>query len=413
MDEITLINPDSPFLMDPKVMPPLGLLYIAASLKESGVKVYFRDLAGIPSSRFGLDSMGNLLRLRPRLPDTEFYGITATTPQFPDAIAILKAIKDFYPESKVCIGGPHATLRPGECLQAGFDYVIEGEGERAINYVFHLQKGVLRHDVEDINALPFPDRTLVKDYSYMIDGVRSTTMMTSRGNCPYKCAFCSKSWIHPIRFRSPENVRRELEEVKGLDYGGVMFYDDELFVNRERDMKICASLKALGLKWRCFTRANLVDEEVAEVAAESGCKEMLIGIESGSDTILENIHKGTTVKQNMQAIIILSNSGIRVKAAMIVGLPGESEKTLTETWEFCDTLKPLIAEFDFTTLVPYPGSPIYEKPEEYDIHFDKKDVYTPYKGGAWKSIVSTSNLSKEDITMWREKFHRKFKDEVQ
>jgi len=187
LTEITLINPDSPFLTDPKVMPPLGLLYIASSLERAGVKVNFVDMAGGSPQT---------------IPKTEYYGMTATTPQFHDAVEILRKIRFVNPESKVCIGGPHATLRPSECLEAGFDAVVVGEGELAIHDFLNGEMGVLEHRVGDIDSIPFPDRRLVKDYDYRIDGERATTIMTSRGNCPYRCAFCAHVWKTKLRFRS-------------------------------------------------------------------------------------------------------------------------------------------------------------------------------------------------------------------
>ena len=399
--DVTLINPDSPFLLDPKVMPNLGLLYISSYLKSRGVKVNFVDLAGEDKE----------------IPVTGHYGITATTPQFPEAVKILKRIKSSNPDSKVLIGGPHATLMPEECVDAGFDWTIQGEGEWAIHDILKSPTSyegypVLATSLPDINGLPFPDRSLVKDYTYTIDGKKATTMVTSRGNCPFNCAFCSKTWKTKMRFRSVENVVEEAKELKKFNYSGIQFYDDELFINRERDFEICSRLKDLELVWRCFTRSNLVDEEMAAIASESGCKEMLIGIESGSDDILKNIDKGVTVEQDVEAVKILHRHNIRVKAAMIIGLPGESDETLKETWKFCESMKPYIADFDFTILIPYPGSPIFEHPEKYDIKFKVKDVTAPYKGGSWRSIVSTSRLSEEQITKWREKFHLKFKGEI-
>ena len=396
--KITLINPDSPFLHKPRTMPPLGLLYISSFLKDKGVEVNFVDLAGVG--------------VKP-IPYTEFYGITATTPQFPDAVKILRLIKEVNSDSQVCLGGPHSTLTPWESLKQGFDAVIEGEGELAVFDFLEGSRRVIKHEFYDIDSIPFPDRGLVKDYEYKIDGERATTIMTTRGNCPHHCAFCCKSWIHPIKFRSLENVREELREIRDVyGYKAVMIYDDEFFLKSDRDYKICTYFQKLGFIWRCFTRANLVNKNIALMASVRGCKEILMGIESGSDTILKNINKGVTVKQNVKAIKILHDVGIRVKAAIIIGLPGESEKTLKETWEFCEEMDPFVSDWDFTILIPYPGSPIYEGSEGFDITFDKNDVYAPYKGGVWRSIVSTSHLSKDEITKWREKFHRRFKGEV-
>jgi len=398
LTEITLINPDSPFLTDPKVMPPLGLLYIASSLERSGVKVNFVDLAGDSSQK---------------IPKTEYYGVTATTPQFHDAVEVLRKIRSVNPESKVCIGGPHATLKPNECLEAGFDAVVVGEGELAIRDFLKGGRGILAYRIEDIDSIPFPDRSLVKDYDYRIDGERATTIMTSRGSCPYRCAFCCHSWKTKLRFRSPENVRDELKEIKKLGYGAVMLYDDEFFLDPKRDYRICYYLWTLRFKWRCFTRANLVNENMATVASESGCKEVLIGVESGSDAILENINKGTTVKENEEAIKILHGAGIRVKAAMIAMLPGETEDTLKETWEFCERVEPYVSDWDFTICTPYPGSDLYENPEKYDFYFEESAVHSAYKGAGssdWRPPkVWTSSLSFEDGLRWRDGLERRFK----
>jgi len=396
MTDICLINPDSIFLTDPLVMPPLGILSIMASLKEQGYSVEFVDLAG-----------GNNVDI----PRCDLYGITSTTAQYPAAVKIKDELKTKYPNSNIIIGGAHATVAPDDCLKDGFDAVMIGEGEIYTQCFLKGDRGkIVDVQTKDLDQLSFPNREEVMNYTYTIDGLKATTILTSRG-CPYRCAFCAKTW-RGIRFRSSKNVLEEAKEIKQSGFKSLMLYDDEMLFQVERDREIFKGLKELGLIWRCFTRADLLlkNLEMVKFMAKNGCREVLIGVESGDDVILKNINKGTTVKMNEKAIKALHNAGIRVKAAMIIGLPGETPKTLKNTYEFCEHLEPYVSDWDFSVLIPYPGSDIYENPNKYDIIFDRKAIYKPFKvGEGWEALVSTSSLSREEITAWRNKFHKRFK----
>ena len=396
MADICLINPDSVFLTDPRVMPPLGILSIMASLKEQGYSAEFVDLAG-----------GNNVDI----PDCDLYGITSTTAQYPAAVKIKNKLKSKYPNSSIIIGGAHATVVPDNCLNDGFDAVLVGEGELHIQRFLNGERGkIIGIQTKNLDQLPFPDRKEVIDYSYTIDGLKATTIMTSRG-CPYKCSFCAKTWSG-IRFRSSENVLKEALEIKELGFKALMCYDDEFLFSLKRDREIFEGFNKLGLIWRCFTRADLLlkNPEMAEFMAKNGCREVLIGVESGDDDILRNINKGTTAKINEKAIKTLHAAGIRVKAAMIIGLPGETNETLKNTYEFCERLDPYVSDWDFSVLIPYPGSDLYENSNKYDIKFDKKDIYKPFKmNEGWEALVSTESLTREEITKKRNEFHARFK----
>jgi len=116
---VTLINPDSPFLIDPKVFPPLGILYLASVLEKESIETNVIDLAGIKDWKKEIEKI-----------DSEIVGITCTTPQFPQAEEIRKSIKEINPSTKVVIGGPHPTVDHASCSK--FDHIIIGEGEKAI-----------------------------------------------------------------------------------------------------------------------------------------------------------------------------------------------------------------------------------------------------------------------------------------
>lgn len=390
IDKITLINPPSPFLLDQLMMPPLGILYVAAALKKQGIEVELVDLA-----------LGDQ-----KIPWSDAYGITANTPQFPFIKQFMDKSPFPNPDAKTCIGGPHATLRPQECLGLGFDAVISGEGECSIFDFLNGSQGIINAPViPDIDTIPFPDRTLVQDYDYRVDGKWTTTIMTSRG-CPFNCAFCCKNWVG-VRYRSWQNIVEELEEIKELGYEGIQFEDDAVWYNPKRDLKVFEHLNHLALVWRAPMRADFVTKERVQIMATSGCKEIFIGVETGSDAILTTINKGTTVQQNKDALKTIHEAGMGIKIGIVLGLPGESEKTLKETWSFCEEMEQYITAFGITTLVPYPGSPIHDYPEKFDIQFDKTRTYEPHTGG--DCIVSTSFLSNAEISDWRKAFYRRFK----
>lgn len=394
--KFVFIVPDSPFLTDEKVFPFLGPLYLSAVLKQDGHDVKVIDLVQnqeIPPI------------------EADYVGITATTPQFPRAVEILNAIKNRYPFQKVIIGGPHASADPEECARY-FDMVCVGEGEDFVKDIDHEGlKGSYQQygKLEDLDAIPLPDRGAIdmSKYHYFIDGKRTTSMLTSRG-CPYNCSFCCKSpWGRGIRYRSAYNVTKEIE-ILSKDYQGLMLYDDEFFLNSKRDTDIIDCLGHKGMVWRCFSRADIIlkKEGLIKFASQNGLKEILIGCESGSDDILQNINKGTSRAMNKEAIKVLKSMGVRVKAALIIGLPGETPDTIMQTETFCREVEP--DSVDFTVLRVLPGSDIHDNPEKYDLKF--KPSYKPYKTkpGGYTAGVSTKAMTAKDILDARDYLDREF-----
>lgn len=189
-----------------------------------------------------------------------------------------------------------------------------------------------------------------------------------------------------------------------------MFYDDEMLMNLSRDLTIFEGLKKLGIVFRFLTRANFINEKVAKKLVEYGCKEVLMGIESGSDKILKTINKGTTRKINREAILTLKKHDIPAKVAFVVGLPGESRETIRETETFIEETEP--ADVDFTILTVYPKSAIYENPHQYDIKFDYNPLVEQWFKGHpdnYQAYVSTSHLSATELRDERNRLEKKFK----
>jgi len=394
-----LIIPPRPYLFEQKALPSLGMLTVSAVFKELGYEVEVLDFA---------DGF--------QFAEADVYGLTLTTPDFPISVEILSWLKKRGVRRKVIVGGPHPTMMPRECLKVGFDAVSVGDCEVTIPRIL---KGVAVATgwLENIDIAPHPDRTSLdlRKYNFKIDGQSATSMMTTYSCVWGRCAFCSRPPYNKARFHSPWWVREDLEQIANLGFEAVMIYDDEFFTYPNRDIKIIETLGQMGFTWRAFAHSHFLlrNKELAYEASKNGLHEVLIGIESGSDQTLKTINKGTTVAMNKEAIKLLHFLGVKVKAAMICMLPGESEETLKETWAFCEEVEPMISDWDFTMLVPYPGSQIYEHPEQFDIKFDKKQVYQAYKGAGaetWNPTpLSTSKLSFEEGLIWRDRLENRFK----
>lgn len=321
--------------------------------------------------------------------DYKYYGLGPTTPEYSNAVYILQYIKHNNKNAMVVLGGPHASK---ECFKDGFDLVVSGH-------------------VADENLVI--DRSLIdiKSYKYFINDRLATTLVTAIG-CPYKCAFCSKN--NPVvKFKKVDKIIEEIEYLHfEFGYDALMFFDDTFILNIDRITKICRCLKRLGIIWRCFVRADLVvkhGDVLLEMMSDSGCVEVGMGIESGSDTILNNIHKGESVQDIESAIKMIHDNGIRVKGFFIVGLPGESQQTLDETRSFLDNT--YLDGMDFTLFKPYPGSPIYNNRKDYDIEWNDlkySDMFYKGKPGEYINLVNTSSLSPEDILIARDSLERKY-----
>ncbi len=391
--EITLIFPSSPFLVDPLVFPPLGIMYLSSALKEKGIDTTLIDLSGYKE-----------------LPEikTKWVGISVTTPQYGDAIRIRDIL--YKKGHIVIIGGPHVSNTKDF---NGFNIGVIGEGEGVLlHYLLGLEGNPYDNPILDIDTIAFPDREggHVENYRYNLEGHKTTTMITSRG-CPFLCGFCSSIWGKKVRFRSPENVYQEVLECKEkYGFNSIMFFDDIFAINKKRIKKIADLVEPLDMNFRGFSRVDTVDIGLLLDLKRMGFVELGVGAESGSQKILNNIVKGTTTNQYEKFINLCHGVGLRVKAFFIIGLPGETHKTIEETKDFIRKNRP--DDVDVVILQPYPGSDIFNNIDKYDISFDKTNLEKSfYKGkpGEYHSRVRTKELNEEQIVKYRDEIEREFK----
>lgn len=453
LPKICLITPPSIFLLDERVFVSLGVLKVASALQRVGYPVEMLDLSGIQNYE-------EAIRDHCRNSDAQMYGITSTTPQMPAAAKIVKAIREEQPFVRIILGGPHVTLihsamvkehnafRDGRAVKAMHsvlelvDVAVVGDGEEAIfqavsetpppivnandrNSQFFLNNSKL----ED---LPFPARHLVDmdSYHYQIEGERATSLIAQLG-CPFECGFCGgrmSPMLRIVRTRSSDNIVQEIRHLyTTYGYTGFMFYDDELNVNPkmvELMDKINCLQKEFGTQFRLrgFVKAELFNDRQAEAMVKAGFRWLLTGFESGSPRILTNINKKATREQNTRAVAIARRHGLKVKALMSIGHPGESRQTVMETHDWLLEVKP--DDFDVTIITTYPGTPYYDEalahPEKkgiwvytyqktgdklYSLELDYNEVADYYKGdpdGGYRAYVYTEHLSSEELVDLRD-----------
>jgi anaerobic magnesium-protoporphyrin IX monomethyl ester cyclase len=380
--KITLIVPDSDFLDDNRAFPNLGVLYLSSSLKKHGFDVDIFDMT--------LDK--DLSKVK-----TDIVGISATSPNVETAVKIAYKLK-----SRGCrfviLGGCGAGS--ASKYKHVFDFILKGECEDKIVDFMNAVKNndyealsIIRNkvDVPDINNIEYPDRSDLKDYNYKIDGRKTATMITSRGCC-FSCAFCEEGKTRNLRVRNIDNVLGEIDEISELSYKAVMIFDDIFTSNTKRLKRIANHLKSKDIYYRCFTHVKFAKKS-AKILAETNCKEVGIGIESGDDNILQTINKGFTSNQANEAIKILKDHGLRVKVFLMLGLPGETMKTIENTKKWYEKAGPDL--FNLSIYTPFSGTHIYENKDKYDIDWDDVTPTNFYESTVWTDSVDKKTLLKE------------------
>lgn len=383
--KICLVRCPSPFLIDEWVFPPIGLMAVGTGLKIRGHDVLIHDesIMSIPMNY-------------------PYYGFGPTSPEYAAALEAKNLIKRYNPSAKIVIGGPYATICPNVCIDDGWDCVVWGDGEEITEEAFTGNSKLVRAESKPLDDYPMPDRTLfdLRKYKCHLEGLPATTLVTSRG-CPFHCGFCCKNYSR-VRLLSAKRVIQEIDNLYNEHgYRALLFPEDIFIINRKRAEEVCEYLKKMGIVWRCLVRGDIIvqyGQDFVRMMRESGLVEVGMGVESGSQKILDIINKGETIETIKQAVRMLKLEGIRVKGFFIIGLPGESQETIDETAKFLDEMK--LDDIDTKIYQPYPGSPIWENRHEYDIEWHDQDPSTTfYKGRPqeYYGNIKTSSLTTDQI----------------
>lgn len=216
--------------------------------------------------------------------------------------------------------------------------------------------------IHDLDQLPMPAHELLPLDRYRMPLIKGpfTFIVTSRG-CPAGCSFCIKhvNYQYSVRLRSPALLVEEMWQLKKLGIHNFNMYADLFTVNRSQVWELCEQMirEELNVKWTCNSRVDYVDEEMLQLMARAGCWMIAWGIESSDEWILHHAHKGINPGKVERALRWARQAGIKNWGYFIVGLPGETEKSISRTIDFAKKLPLDIALFHLAA--PYPGTPLF------------------------------------------------------
>jgi anaerobic magnesium-protoporphyrin IX monomethyl ester cyclase len=363
------------------LMPPIGLLSIAAYLEKTGIEVEVMDCYGAPATieQHATDILA-------RHPDV--VGFSCTTSSFLEGYAIAERVKEQRPGIRIVFGGAHACTSGPSLLDSfpAVDFLVIGEGEvtfaelvssgfrnvAAIPGIGFRRDGLgelssVRENIPDLDALPFPAYHLLPDFPrrsnlplFSYPKAPNTSIISSRG-CPYQCSYCDRSvFSRGFRFNSPEYIVEHLRYLE-KDFGirHVFFYDDLFTFDRSRVERFCTLMeeKRVRVSYNCIARLEHVDEELLSLLKRSGCWQVNFGIESGDPDILSKHRKLYELDQVGKKLKMVKDAGMRVKGLFMMGFPGESEESIQRTIRYALSLP--LDEINVTKFTPFPGAPIY------------------------------------------------------
>jgi anaerobic magnesium-protoporphyrin IX monomethyl ester cyclase len=406
--KIALVFPRTRY---PSWQPPLGILSLAAYVRAEmpGVTV---DIIDPTFARHSLD----MIRERVNQGRYDLVGVSVMTPMLREAIYTSHVAREAPGRPMVVWGGPHPTVLPEESLAYdSVDAIALGEAEETMRELIErdldpegvdglwyrrdgqIVRNAPRMPIHDLGALPYPARDLIDMDAYArawysltaaSPELRGTSVIASRG-CPYSCTYCqptlNKLFGKRLRRRPVPHVigeLRELQEVYHLD--AFMLEDDTFIAHNGWAIEFAQALRQSGLrfKWGCNVRADLVVQgpHLMEEMARSGLVQVNMGIESGSQRILDDIYdKRITIDQVREAAGIAKKLGLRVGGYFMLGAPTETRDEIRRTIEYAARLPIDEAAFNITT--PLPGTYLWDKSKELvgntwqDFDYYRQSVY--------------------------------------
>ncbi len=384
--KVLLINPAWKVINDRNMWrkvisccPSLGLAYIAAALEQKKHEVLFLDMQ---AENYSPDDVLALLQ-GDKYTGLDYVGITATSPLINCAFKLAEVIKLKFPDVKVVFGGVHSTILFEEVFKdKHVDIVVRGEGEltmcdivggvelsKILGISYRVGDKVVsnpdRPNIEDLDDLPIPAYHLmpINKYGPSLGSYKrlpAMPILATRG-CPGACTFCYRSFKGKVRSRSAKKI---IEEIKVLqrDYGikEINFYDDTFTALRSNVEEFCILIieEKIDVTWSCLTRVNYVDKDLFRLMKSAGCHQVMFGVESGVQEILDKMNKRVTLDQVRKAVAICKEVGIETRAAYMIGNIGETKEMMERTFDFAVQLDTDYAQFNILT--PYPGTRVWD-----------------------------------------------------
>ncbi|MFA5992274.1 MAG: radical SAM protein [Candidatus Pacearchaeota archaeon] len=378
---------------------PLAQITLGSALlsKNNEVKVLDRNIDKNDESL--LSTLRNF--------DPDIVGMTSMTGfMLLDIINVAEIVKN-NSKAIVVIGGVHATADPESLLDCKFiDYIVRGEGEEVLIEMgslidkkkkdFSKLKNVNYNPVRgliNLNDYPAPDYSLIHVKKYPL-----TIFTTSRG-CPGNCTFCYNEyyWNRVVKNKCVRyyDANKTLNMITGVvdkyHIKEFMIVDDMFATMSKRTFDVCEGLSKYNVAFHAYQRVDFTQDEIMKALKKAGCWALQLGVESGSQRMLDFIQKNVTVQQNADAIKQCKKYGIFVDAAFMIGLPTEKKEDVDQTAEFIRKNKP--DAFNINIFMPYPGSSLFE------YCLKKKLITRPETIEEWKKFFSkkTGDINVSDV----------------
>ena len=404
------------------LQPQLGILSVASILQQWGDLPHLFDV-NAEYLRFASDAgeahvdgfADHLATLAVRS-NADVYGFSSICSSFPLSLRIAHAVKQLRPHSTILFGGPQASVvdEPVLCHFPAVDYILRGEVERSLplflrelsgDYRFadvpglsfrdglHIRRSPNAPVIDDLDALPSPAYHL----STYLRNATSASIELGRG-CPFACTFCSTNDFFRRRFRlrSPDRVLVDMRAI-AAEYGIRHFelVHDMFTVDRKRVAAFCEAMRASGegFTWDCSARTDCVDAELLQELADSGCRGVFFGIESGSTRMQRLIDKDLDPLKAEAMLQVCEQIGIRTTASLIVGFPEEEWTDVADTLHvYMQSTRCSKSHPQLNLLAPLAGTPLHTAHKE-------ELILTSFNSGMSHQGL---NRADQDLTLIRE-----------
>lgn len=414
---------------------PLWLIYAAAVCKKDGFEVNFIDA---PAKQ--LNEEQSLERIKTNGDGTRLFVINTSTPSIYSDISFGVMLKETYQDAKIMLVGTHPSALPIETLEINeqidavarheYDYIVRDfaraiesglSWEKVKGITYRINENIYENEnmpyIENLDEVPFAAEFIkeyleTEDYFFAPAAFPEIQIFTGRG-CMARCNFCVYPQTmhgHQYRLRSPENVVAEFQYIAEHfpKVKEIVIEDDTFTAKKERVIEICNLLIEKGLhkrfRWLCNARVNL-DLETMKKMKQAGCHLIIPGIESSNQQILNNIKKGTTIKQINEYIDNAKKAKLLVHACYMVGNKGETKETMQETLELALKLNTDTAQF--YPLLPFPGTEAYSWAKENGYI---KGGYSDYvkEDGTINCIFELPNISAQEMVAFCDEARKRY-----
>jgi len=410
----------SPGSMRQTSIPQLSLACIGRLLKEQGADV---DLVECMALDIKLDEVIK------RLSGCGVVYLNTTTPTFENDMMVVRELKSASPDCIIGVFGTHVTVLHKQAIElnSSLDFVIRGEPEETALDIYERlndgrslegSPGVTWREKDkvfveedrpfsmDLDRIAQPDRSLLPNEKYIhpISAKPYTIVNISRG-CPGRCSFCVAHLYYGRRLRK-RTIPSILEELKNMSADHAWFYADELTANKKFLRELCEGIISEGIKirWWSNSRADVLDQDLYDLMARSGCFMLSIGGESGSQEILDKACKRIKLEDIAVTVKMLKKSGIISLVYFLFGLSGETKKTIKQTMDFTRKIGADYVEFYPAT--PYPGTMFQTNAaEEGRIAVDD---FNKYECGGSGFVVSVDGFEEGELEAALQKAYRRY-----